>query len=285
MRNLLIIALGFFFLVACNNENNKKTDYEQYVQNEFVFNGRDTCVYDFTYGKYIPSVQIDSTSNLATAKYVRYHDYDTTAIIFSKNYIVNLCLSSRCVMQEKQDTIFGYGKVKEIYFPEAYLGFAYDEFEEMIVYSFINFADDLWFTDISTDGLSVTSDVETALWNYLPFASDSVLATVKIYNLDEKNGVQLDHTKNIELAVWDLMRSFFQYPMYGIKKDNFIVYSNEHITFVRPYGPEGWNNLSSVFFYGYTIEDETSLELLKTLFMNELKKIPVTDDVFVSGPE
>lgn len=286
MRKLLFIPVLFLF-IACNNtnkteENNDVDSKSPYEIMEFVFNNSDTCVDDYIYAKYIPIEKVESKSKFITAKYVRYHDNDSTAIVFTREYIRNLCLSSSCFSRERYDSI--YGSIWEYYFPEADLGFYRETCEGLFVYSWINFDSQIWFSDIS-DGITVTSDIESVLFNEYEYLDDLVNASVNIYKHDEKTGVQLDHVKYVNIPVWDIIRCFYKNPLYGIKKNDIIAYSNEELTFIRPIGSDGWNNLSRVLFNGYTIEDEKSIELIKSIFMDELKKISVSDDVFVPGPE
>ena len=280
MKNLLFIPF-FLIFVACNNAEKveeKTCQTASFKRMEFVFNGSDTCVNDYTYAKYIPIEDVKSTSKYATAKYVRYHDEDSTAIIFTREYIRNLCLHSSCFCRERYDSI--YGSIWEYYFPEVDLGFYRETCEGLFVYSWINFDSQTWFSD-NCDGITVTSDIETVLFNEYEYLDDLVNASVNIYKYDEKEGIQLDYVKNVNISVWDIIRCFYNDPLCGIKKNDIIAYSNENLTFIRPIGSDGWNNLSRVLFNGYTIEDEKSLELIKNIFMDELKKISVCDDVFV----
>ena len=282
---LVLVTMAMFS--SCDFNRNEKQETNTYVNKVFVFDGSDTVVDGFTYVKYIPIDQVTPESKLITADYVRYHDSDTTGIVFTKDYIRNLCLSSRCVYHELQDSI--YGLVREIYFPEAYLGFVYDEWEEMICYSFINFADDLWYSDLE-DGITVTSDVETVLLGFLPYVSDSVQGFVNIYRYNEQSEskVEVDHVKTAYLNVWDIIRCFHNYGMYdGLKKydenekNYFVVYMNENgLSFIKSIEPNN-QHLKSVHFAGYCIEDSTSLKLLESCFMDELNELPVRDDDFI----
>lgn len=281
MKKVLFLAMmATIMFCGCNSNKNGKTNENPYIDRLFVFQEVDSVENGFTYVKYIPTNQLKPESKVVTSKYVRYHNDDSTGIAFERDYIRRLCLGSRCVYREIQDTIYGYGLVREIYFPEAYLGFAYDEWEEMPVYSYIYFADDFWYSDITEDGITVTSDVETALWELLPYALDSVQANVDIYKYDEKSGISLDHTNVVYLMVWDIIKKFHNYPMYdGLKKDGFIVYTNESgLTFVKK---NGCDTLKSVFFAGYTISNPESLKLLELCFMDKLKNIPIRDDGFI----
>ena len=282
------------FIASCNRSENSWFDRDvisqiddedsSYVSREFVFRGADTVESGFVYVNYIPTDQLKPESKVVTAKYVRYHNNDSIGIAFERDYIRRLCLSSRCVYREKQDSV--YGIVKEYYFPEAYMGFAYDEWEEMPVYSFIHFADDLWYSDIKKDGITVTSDLESALWNLLNYASDSVQALAKVYSYDEKSGLSVDHVNMTYFNVWDLTRNFYSYPIYdGLKKHDdkrdFIVYMNENgLTFVKSTGSED-DHLMAVYFAGYSIEDPEGLQLLESCFMADLDQLPVRDDDFV----
>ena len=283
------------FIASCNRSENVGTlsrdaipqtvdEDSSYVDREFVFQGADSIEDGFVYVKYIPVNQLKPESKVVTAEYVRYHNSDSIGIVFARDYIRKLCLSSRCVYREKQDSL--YGTVREYYFPEVYMGFAYDEWEEMPVYSFIHFADDLWYSDIDKDGISVTSDLESALWDLLNYASDSVQASAKVYRHDEKSGIALDHVNVSYFNVWDIIRNFYSYPMYdGLRKHenqrDFIVYMNESgLTFVKSIESDN-DHLMAVYFAGYSIEDPKGLEVLESCFMADLDQLPIRDDDFV----
>jgi hypothetical protein len=296
-KSFIFIILLVTAFVSCTN---KSIDHEEaYVEDslylnpiedslyvkpmcEFVF-GPDTCVNGYVYGRYLPVDQLDSTSIVASAKYVRYHN-DSIALIFDRQYIFDLCLHSNCVYSEKEDA--QYGKVKEFYFPEVDLGFAYDEWGEEIIYSCLYFDNSYWYSDYLLDGLCVTSDVVTALSNVEAYLADSVKLSVNIYEYDEETGLELDHVEHIYIKVWELIRSFYNNPIsYGLVKDDKIVYINGDLTFVTPVGSDS-NHLLYAFFAGYTIDNVADLEKLECIFMDDIKKIHIKEDVFVTeSPE
>ena len=68
-------------------------------------------------------------------------------------------------------------------------------------------------------------------------------------------------------------------------KDDKIVYINGDLTFVTPIGSDS-NHLLCAFFAGYTIDNVVDLEKLECIFMDDIKKIHIKEDVFVTeSPE
>ena len=313
---LLLLAILAVFVSGCDFKPSEITEFEnsEYVDeslyvdesfidslgpkvdHEFIFADGDTIVGDYAYIKYIPFDSVKPDDNVVTAQYVRYHNGDI-GLAFKRDYIYDLCMHSRCIYREVFDTINGcqisihgldtiktYSTVKEYFFPEAWLGFAYDIYGEMPVYSYIYFDTKFWYSSIADDDITVTSDVENVLWNLYYYITDSVKASVNIYRYDEQLGVELDHVKTLSIQVWDIIRCFHNNEMDGLQKDDIIVYTSDNLIFVRPIGSD-MDHLKTVYFSGYTIDNPSSLEKLESYFMPELDKIPVRDDDFIEPYE
>lgn len=266
MKKLLIVLLSFFF--ACNYNDHIEESENGCKHNQltckFVFSG-DTCVNDYVFAKYIPVEKVKQNLTVVTGKYVRYHDDNSNAVIFSREYILDLCLSSDCVSTERNDSIFG--NIVEYYFPETHIGFYRELNSGFYVYSWIVLNGKLWYSNWCVDGLSVTSDIETVLCNLDEYLCDSLPS------------LDTGENDSVYIKVWDLIRSFYKYQMYGIKKDDFIIYQNEEDLFFIRRG----NNLSKVVFNNNIIEDDKSLEYLKNIFMDDLKKVFVMEDIHISN--
>lgn len=283
MKKFFLLIMVVLSICACGPKT-ENSDESSNTSNYFIFNDGDTCVYEFAYGRYIPVDKNDSVVRYVSSEYVRYHNDDSVSLIFTKDYIRKLCLNSRCITEIKEDTIFGFGKVREMYFPEAYIGFAYDEWEEMIVYSFINFGDDIWYTDILADGITVTSDAESAIWDLLPYVTDSINASIEIYVYDEISEPKLDSVKNTYINFWDVIRNFYQYPIStGIKTDNFIVYMNgAGLKLIKSTESD---HLCFAYFSEYTINDSLALCEIEDCFMDKLNELPMRDGNFIEPYE
>jgi len=249
--------------VACNNAQPEKKTSAGMV---FVFND-ETSVDDYVYASYIPLENLKkSKAKLVSGEYVRYHKANSkadSAIIFSRKYIRDLCLQSRCIREKIYDAEYGF--VWEYRFPEAEFGFYRDCYDKLFVYSWKEVDGDVWTINATEDG-STVSDVESALWGFYEYLDDSV---------EVDSGY---------IPAWDIIRSYYNNsPVVGIKQgDSCIVYMvpNGELTFVRSIGENGWNTFSKVLFQHNLIDKDPDLRLLERIFMDELRKIWVSDGDF-----
>lgn len=289
MKKLLdffAIVMIAFFITACDeNACDNQECYipgdtcvlvdSEYVYNPFVYVSNDTCIDEYTYGKFIPSTKVGS-SILVDGNYVCFNDDDSCAVIFSPKYIWEMCLNSKCVFSKisSEDSC----EFTEFTFPGANLGFLKD-CDEFIVYAWIYFQDKYWY---SYDDY-IFYNIGNAMDKVLEYLDDSIIVHKNDnylqfrdipyrYNyLPSYNSY--NWTKSIPL--WDIVRSFYSHPMSeGIIKDNFISYTNEvGLTFL-------YNNqrIIRVFTPEFTVAD-FEIYKLENILLYDLKKIPLRYDI------
>jgi len=252
----------------------------------YAFN-EDSIVNSYTYGKYLNTNDIDSSTRIVDDKYICFHDIrNCKSVICNKKFIWDLIVGSQCTV--RVDTSYGslyaiYDTcsivTRTYYFDKAQLSFTRDGCEGFITKSEICIDGRTWCCSWDYDTYFETSSIETMFEDFANIyvyesLDDSLVAyeyiPIPIFYHDNTY-LKIPHY----VRIWDIVRKFEcnGNPRAIIQNNNVSYYSADgEIIMEKTIGSK---NIELCIINDWVIDDKTALEILTNCLIEKLGDSPL----------